>query len=183
MNPMGVAGSEGTGPRHPLGPARGDVAAIAHACFGFEAEFTAELRCIPMAVRRKLDLAGVKLKLVHWNGLTVAERQRLLAWPDGTAAVAELRLWLLERTAQQAAGVAPTLPIACQESWQQHQQTPPAVHQACSDQGVLLGDAAWASLNELQRFALVKLSQSGHEHRNLPLALAEFGVTSGVTSA
>ena len=182
MTTQGASGSENAGSSPALGAARGAGAAIAQTCFGFEAEFTADLRCIPMAVRRKLDLAGVKLKLVHWNGLTVAERQRLLAWPDGTAAVAELRLWLLERTAQQAAGVARTLPIACQESWQQQQQTPPAVHQACSDQGVLLGDAAWAGLNELQRFALVKLSQSGHEHRNLPLALAEFGVISGVTS-
>jgi hypothetical protein len=32
------------------------------------------------------------------------------------------------------------------------------------------------ALNELQRFALVKLSHPGHEHRNLPRALAEFGL-------
>lgn len=170
MNPMGAPGSESDGSRN------------AQTCFGFEAEFTGDLRCIPMAVRRKLDLAGVKLKLVHWSELTVAERQLLLAWPDGTAAVAELRLWLLERTAQQTAGGARTLPIAYQESWQQQQETPPAVHQACSEQGVLLCDAAWAGLSELQRFALVKLSHGGHEHRNLPLALAEFGVGAGLKS-
>ncbi len=182
MNSTGVPGCGSDGSRNALGPARGDVAAIAHTCFDFEAEFTAELRCIPMAVRRKLDLAGVKLKLVHWNDLAVAERQRLLVWPDGPAAVAELRRWLLERTARQAAGVARTLPIACQESWQQPQDTPASVDQACRDLGVVLSDAAWGGLNELQRFALVKLAQSGHEHRNLPLALAEFGLTSGLPS-
>ena len=182
MNPMAVPGSESDGFRTALGQASGEVAAIAHTCFDFEAEFTAELRCIPMAVRRKLDLAGVKLKLVHWNELAVAERQLLLVWPDGPADVAELRRWLLERTAQQAAGVARTLPIACQESWQQHQTTPPLVDQVCRDQGVVLSDEAWAGLNELQRFALVKLGQSGHEHRNLPLALVEFGVASGLPS-
>ena len=183
MTTQGATGSENAGSSPALGAARGAGAAIAQTCFGFEAEFTADLRCIPMAVRRKLDLAGVKLKLVHWNGLTVAERQRLLAWPDGTAAVAELRLWLLERTAQQAAGVARTLPIACQESWQQQQETPPSVSTACLEQGVLLSNPAWAGLSELQRFALVKLSQGGHEHRNLPLALAEFGVTSGLAAS
>jgi hypothetical protein len=151
--------------------------------FAFEADFSGDLRCIPMAVRRKLDLAGVKLKLVHWNGLTAAERQLLLAWPDGPAAVAELRLWLLARTAQQAAGVAGTLPIACQECWQQQQETPPSVSTACLDHGVLLSNQDWAGLSELQRFALVKLSQAGHEHRNLPLALAEFGVTSGLAAS
>jgi hypothetical protein len=30
-------------------------------------------------------------------------------------------------------------------------------------------------LDELERFALLKLSHPGHEHRNLPRALAEFG--------
>jgi hypothetical protein len=37
-------------------------------------------------------------------------------------------------------------------------------------------NAAWQHLNELQRFALVKLSHPGHEHRNLPAALREFGL-------
>ena len=30
---------------------------LASTCFAFEAEFTVDLRCIPMAVRRQLDLA------------------------------------------------------------------------------------------------------------------------------
>ncbi len=177
-----LQGSGTPGPRPAAGPGR--AAGIHHnqSCFGFEAEFATELGCIPMAVRRKLDLAGVKLKLVHWNGLALPERQRLLAWPDGPAAMAELRQWALERTAQQAAGVAGTLPIACQESWQQQQATPPPVHQACLGHGVDLGDAAWAGLSELQRFVLVKLSQGGHDHRNLPLALAEFGLTPALPS-
>ena len=177
MNPSPLSGSESPGPKGPDGASSGANTDDTQTCFGFEDEFSAELRCIPMAVRRKLDLAGVKLKLVHWNALALPERQRLLEWPDGPAALADLRLWLLERTAQQAAGVASTLPIACQQSWQQQQVTPPAVHQACQNEGVELGDAAWAGLSELQRFALVKLSQSGHDHRNLPLALVEFGLT------
>jgi hypothetical protein len=77
MTTQGASGSENAGSSPALGAARGAGAAIAQTCFGFEAEFTADLRCIPMAVRRKLDLAGVKLKLVHWNGLTAAERQLL----------------------------------------------------------------------------------------------------------
>ena len=43
--------------------------------FGFEADFVADLRCLPMAVRRKLDLAGVKLKLSHWQALGAVERE------------------------------------------------------------------------------------------------------------
>ncbi len=36
----------------------------------------------------------------------------------------------------------------------------------------------WQALSPLQRFALIKLSQAGHEHRNFALALAEFGLES-----
>ncbi len=32
-------------------------------CFEFEEEFIGDLRCIPLCVRRKLDLIGLKLKL------------------------------------------------------------------------------------------------------------------------
>lgn len=47
-------------------------------CFPFEANFSADLRCIPVAVGRKLDLAGVKLTLVHWAALCEPEREELL---------------------------------------------------------------------------------------------------------
>jgi hypothetical protein len=40
--------------------------------------------------------------------------------------------------------------------------------------GLALRSDAWSGLDELQRFALVKLSHPGHEHRNLPMALEEF---------
>lgn len=75
-------------------------------CFAFEDDFVADLRCLPMAVRRKLDLAGVKLRLSHWNALTAGERAELLAWPDHPGAISDLRLWLQGRTATLADGPA-----------------------------------------------------------------------------
>jgi hypothetical protein len=48
---------------------------------------------------------------------------------------------------------------------------------SCRQLGLALRPDAWQSLDELQRFALVKLSHPGHEHRNLPRALEEFGLT------
>lgn len=35
--------------------------------FQFESDFVATLRCIPMIVRFKLDLCGVKLSLKAWS--------------------------------------------------------------------------------------------------------------------
>ena len=146
-------------------------------CFAFEADFTADLRCIPMAVRRKLDLAGVKLRLTHWNGLSEAERQQLLAWPDDAAALEALRQWLLERTSAMADGRAKLLEPAVCEPWQQATDLPPSVIDSCRQLGLTPPEQAWSRLDELERFALVKLSHPGHEHRNLPRAMAEFGLT------
>lgn len=147
---------------------------LASRVFRFEADFAGDLRCLPMAVRRKLDLAGVKLKLVHWHGLTTEERQRLLAWPDDPASLAGLRQWLLEHSHSLPQGPASPLPPAAGREWQQADQVPAGLEASCRQLGLVLHPATWRSLNELQRFALVKLSHPGHEHRNLPRALEEF---------
>ncbi len=34
----------------------------------------------------------------------------------------------------------------------------------------------WNSLGDLKRFVLMKLSKSGHENRNFPMAVKEFGL-------
>jgi hypothetical protein len=148
----------------------------ARRCFGFEADFVGDLRCIPMAVRRKLDLAGVKLRLSHWGALEDADRQRLLDWDDGPEAIERLRAWLLERTAGLADGPARTMEPAAGCSWQQAGELPGELLASCAQLGLTPRAEGWAALDELQRFALVKLSHPGHEHRNLPRALAEFSM-------
>ena len=148
-------------------------------CFDFEADFSGDLRCIPMAVRRKLDLAGVKLKLVHWHALTPEERQRLLAWPDDPEAIATLRTWLLERSAELPQGPAAALPPAQNCDWQQGGRLPEVLAASCRQLGLEPSPTSWSGLNDLQRFALVKLSHPGHEHRNLARALREFGLIQG----
>ena len=149
---------------------------LASACFGFEADFTSDLRCIPMALRRKLDLAGVKLKLQHWSELGETERGNLLARADDAAAIKALREHLLARTTSLSAGQAKELPLPSGEPWQQAATIPTVLAASCAQLGLSLRADGWSSLDELQRFALVKLSHPGHEHRNLARALAEFGL-------
>jgi hypothetical protein len=155
---------------HPLN------SSLASTCFAFEADFTSDLRCIPMAVRRKLDLAGVKLKLQHWAELEEEERRELLAWGDDAAAIEALREQLMARTSSLSPGQAKTLPRPSDEPWQRTDQLPEVLAASCDQLGLAVGAEGWAELDELQRFALVKLSHPGHEHRNLPRALAEFGL-------
>jgi len=152
------------------------MSSIASRVFAFEADFAGDLRCLPMAVRRKLDLAGVKLKLVQWHGLTREERQRLLAWPDDADSLAALGTWLLARSRSLPQGPASPLAPATDEVWQQGATLPDPLAASCLQLGLSLRSDGWACLDELQRFALVKLSHPGHEHRNLARALEEFNV-------
>ena len=135
-------------------------------CFDFEAEFSSNLRCIPMAVRRKLDLCGRKLRLQNWLELPEAERTTLLLWGDGPADLSQL--------AERLGTITTPLAPANNESWQQLGAVPEALGQACRQINCQTPSLAqWQRLEELERFALVKLSHPGHEHRNLPMALPE----------
>jgi hypothetical protein len=75
-----------------------------------------------------------------------------------------------------ADGQAKELPPAVDQPWQQERSWPEVVRQSCGQLGLSLQTDGWQRLDELQRFALVKLSHPGHEHRNLPAALAEFSL-------
>jgi len=157
-----------------------DPEAIHNRIFDFEADFSGDLRCLPMAVRRKLDLAGVKLKLVHWHGLTPAERQSLLQWKDDSRSLKEMGEWLLGRSHNLPEGSAKALEPARSCAWQQQAGTlPEEVALSCDQLGLKIEPQHWACLDELQRFALIKLSHPGHEHRNLARAVGEFGLLKG----
>src|SRR5688572_27615838 len=47
--------------------------------FQFEKDFAGALYCIPMVVRRKLDLSGVKVSLKQWNHFALDEREQMVA--------------------------------------------------------------------------------------------------------
>jgi hypothetical protein len=146
--------------------------------FAFEADFSGDLRCIPMAVRRKLDLAGVKLKLAHWHGLSEVERRELLAWPDSADDLSGLRRWLLARSADLPQGPARSIDPLSSAAWLPGGAIPDILLESCRQLGITLRAEHWSRLDELERFALVKLCHPGHEHRNLPRALEEFDLTS-----
>ena len=69
-----------------------NVTQSASHCYAFEQDFIGNWRCIPLCVRRKLDLSGVKLKLNHWLALTQDQRQQLVDWPDTPDALHDLRV-------------------------------------------------------------------------------------------
>ncbi len=145
--------------------------------FEFEQDFVGSLRCIPMVVRHRLDACGVKLKLAHWNHLTQAERQALVEWPCDTPAAAQAYGDRLQTLITQRTGSpAKTLEILPQPPWKDLSAIPTPVLEKCQAHQVPMSVQQWASLNELQRFALIKLSRSSHENLNFMPAAQEFGL-------
>ena len=142
-------------------------------CFAFEQDFIGNWRCIPLCVRRKLDLSGVKLKLNHWLALTQDQRQQLVDWPDTTAALLQLRDHLRQCTASMPDGRAKDLDPVTAAPWQQVDQLPEEVADAAVARGVELTSTHWREIRELDRFALCKLVRPGHDHHNLAAAFNE----------
>jgi len=142
-------------------------------CFAFEQDFVGGWRCIPLCLRRKLDLAGIKLKLGHWNALEHQERQLLVDWPDDPASLEAMADHIRQLTAPMAEGMAKNLAPARDEPWQAGSSPPADLASSSEALGQPLSPQLWAQLSELERFALAKLSRPGHDHHNLRAALEE----------
>jgi hypothetical protein len=143
--------------------------------FHFEADFVEAQRCIPMCVRYRLDVSGVKLKLGEWSKLDPSYRERLALMPFLTASeVYEFRLFLIGLVVD-SSGAAPSLMDPVERTWDVHETPAQVVEKAASFDKTVMNDA-WNHLGWLQRFALIKLSRPGHEGKNFVPALEEFGL-------
>lgn len=151
---------------------RSDIDQARH-CFAFEHDFIGNWRCIPLCVRRKLDLSGVKLKLNHWLALDQEQRQRLVDWADDPAALHQLRDHLRHHTRSMPDGMVADLPPAADQPWQRADQLPESLVVAAQRRAISLSVSDWAAISELERFALCKLARPGHDHHNLEAALTE----------
>jgi hypothetical protein len=78
------------------------------------------------------------------------------------------------KLAQRLANCSSKMLIKDQETWQNTDQIPKDLSCSCIEIGKQIPSLEqWKALDELERFALIKLSHPGHEHRNLASALKE----------
>ncbi len=145
--------------------------------FKFEQDFYDRLRCIPFAVRYKLDLAGVKLSLKSWNLFSEEERSKLCdldaEGPDA-ARYRDLVVSLLQRLGESPKFLEPAQPEQEKGQWGNPNRIPAEVAAKISRLGLTLEPEDWKKLDDLQRFVLLKLSQGKHDQANLGPALKEF---------
>lgn len=144
--------------------------------FAFEHEHQSTLRGLPMGVRLKLDLCGIKPSLQQWRSLPIEARRLLVDLPvDTPATVHRLRRFFALSLAQAASGT--WHPVADSEfAWQDRGRVPARLVLALAELGIApVSTAAWSALDDLQRFALFKLARRNRT-RHLAPALREFGL-------
>lgn len=146
--------------------------------FQFEKDFAGALYCIPMVVRRKLDLCGVKVSLKQWNRFALEERERLVAQrcetPDEIDAYALYVTGVIQNRTHEPAQL---LERDAGAEWNDGTRVPQRVLDYSIERGVSPPTAAqWAALTPLQRFSIFKLTRPGHSNENFVPAMREFGL-------
>lgn len=147
--------------------------------FQFEDDFMEDnIRCIPMIVRFKLDACGIKLKLKEWSKMTIEERAKLANLSiDSENQLNAYRNYLEDLIAYQT-GQRPSylLPDQLNSDWSQTDQIPSRLSNKLLEVNMSLSISQWRNLSVLQRYALLKLTRPGHENKNFPKAMKEFGL-------
>lgn len=146
--------------------------------FQYEQDKYYPLRRIPMIMRLKLDLCGIKLSIGDWSKFSRDEREALVMMPYATPAdIAAIRTRLQELIAAYQGDSTETATVGRNSPWADKFTVPGSVSKQIQALGVPgPTPEQWAGLTDLQRFALVKLTREGHENKKLPLALNEFGL-------
>jgi hypothetical protein len=160
-----------------------DLAGIEY--FRFEEDFVeANMRCIPMIVRFKMDLAGIKLKLAEWVKFKKGERITLaLLACDTEQETNEYNAYLRMLIFQYTGAPATPLIINQNPAWAETRVIPTEVKDHIKKHSASISTIQWALLSNLQRFALLKLVREGHENKNFPKAIREFGITTDSAKA
>ncbi len=146
--------------------------------FLFEEDFVeANMRCIPMIVRFKMDLAGIKLKLNEWVKFSNREKLELAISPAGNPEQISNYKRMLNRMIFDHTGQTGTsLEINHAPAWSVIDNVPEQLDLHMQKMNKSISRNQWHNLTNLQRFALLKLVKDGHENKNFLKALIEFGI-------
>jgi len=143
--------------------------------FQFEDDIHRSLDCVPMAVRRKLDRAGIKIGLAQWQALGRGERLAICHLPTASSEELEtLQLFIDEAVARHDGSRASRLPEADRALAEPPAALPAELADRASVAGLRLDQAMWHRLDADERYALIKLAGGKKISHNFPAALREF---------
>jgi hypothetical protein len=145
--------------------------------FQFEGDIHQSLDCVPLTVRRRLDLAGLKISLAGWQTLTRGERLALCHLPTESEADIAVYREVMQQFCD-ARGV-PLKPLGDSDRAWNAPEPPEGLRARLHELSVALPPAAWRALDEESRYALCKLADPQREPAKLKAALIELGLASG----
>jgi hypothetical protein len=142
--------------------------------FKFEDEVHQSLSCVPMAVRRKLDQAGVKISLEQWQTLRRGERLAICHLPTGSDEERATLRFFVEEAVQERCGSA-TKPVSdeLRRAAEPPAAPPKELVASAKAEGVELSQPAWDRLDADERYALIKLGGGDKHSHNFGAALHE----------
>jgi len=128
--------------------------------FRYEAEFYPTLSRLPLDVRRKLDLAGLKISLKDWLAYGFEERSVLCHLPVESAEERRVFTVYLDFLSRKYRGMPIEITEAMDSARWDAAQVPAPVAQKSAACSRIVSPAEWRGWKEHQRYALYKTATS-----------------------
>jgi hypothetical protein len=142
--------------------------------FKFEKDIYETLDCVPMAVRRKLDRAGIKISMSQWQALGRGERLAICHLPANLEEERDaLSMFITEAVASTGQGAPKVLSEAERQIADPPHEPPEKLIQLAKDAGFELTPDTWHKLDEDERYVLTKLAAGQKVSADFPDALKE----------
>ena len=143
--------------------------------YNFESEIYPALSLIPLHVRMKLDITGIKTSLKTWLVFSMEERWVLCHLPVETEEEREKFSSYLAFLTRRYVGEDPSRVQAVTDPpWENSGKVPDSVRAKSDGINCPVTLEEWSRWNTCQRFALFKLSVSKNEPEKFYQALQEF---------
>ncbi len=143
--------------------------------YAFESALYETLEFMPLAVRYRLDLVGMKLSLAAWQALPRDEREALCALPVETDAQRAAYAARVERDGH-VAGVPASRIAPTDHPWASDVARGAVIERA-RELGATVDPARWQGLDDARRYVIHRLCSPVKDEAKFLAALAEFGLT------
>jgi len=142
--------------------------------FQYEAEFYPELSRLPLHVRMKLDLTGIKLSLKQWLAFSFEERKVVCHLPfEREEELQAFVAYMNSLCRRYQSSAAQTFPPVNPALWDTPGHIPKPVVQNSRNSGQAITLEEWTHWQFHQRYALYKTALSENEPEKFLAVLAE----------
>jgi hypothetical protein len=146
--------------------------------FKFEEEIYGKLQSVPLSTQFKLDRVGAKLSTKNWNRFSDEERHVLchlsVRSQGELECYREYLTYLLRKLKEKADWQDPQVGLLEKAQWENLARIPEGVYLRALRLKVIISPGDWIQLDDLERYALVRLSVENQPMEMFAKALQEF---------